>query len=137
MFAKKILLVIFFCLFFSCASTSIQMNLPRGNSPNFHILQANDPLNLNNIIMEEISKRGHSVNITYAHDIAGEKNIVVVQIYYSYHWDVFHYTSSRLRIDFTDANTGIVAGSGSHNGGSFHSARRITRNIINQMLDKI
>jgi S1-C subfamily serine protease len=62
---------------------------------------------------------------------------IVIQIYYTYYFDLIHYTLTNLKIDFIDASTGNVVGSGVHRGDGFSGAESITRNIINQMLNKI
>jgi S1-C subfamily serine protease len=96
----------------------------------------------NNIIIKSMSDAiKATVQIISDPNISGNSNNqmknIVIQIYYTYYFDLIHYTLTNLKIDFIDVNTGNVVGSGVHRGDSFSGAESITRNIINQMLDKI
>jgi len=66
-----------------------------------------------------------------------QRSTIIIQVNYIYVWDLIHYTLTNLRIEFIDSSTGNVVGSGVHSGSSFSSANTITRNVLNQMLNKM
>ena len=62
---------------------------------------------------------------------------LLITIQYTYSWDAIHYTLSRLKIDFVDPDSGDIVGSGSFVGSSFGSAKMITQDLIEEVLNKI
>lgn len=67
---------------------------------------------------------------------AKQQKTIFINFSYNYSWDVFHYTLSRLNIQWIDQETGEVIANGNFSGGSFSSYIGIVENVIQEIFLK-